>query len=600
MSSRSTTSQIGGWCLAGAVLVGGLANQGCVSADRHHDRLDRLAYEAIQAQREGLSPDTFFTLEPLAGETLREILVGRRDASTDIPGVYDVFEEAPSGEILQLTLIEALNIAAENSRAYQGRKEDVFASALRLEQQVDGFRNTYAGMMDTVFSVNGGGDETVRGLESGATVSLSRRLATGAELGGRLGVDLAKLLSGDEGDSLGLVGELTMSIPLLQGAGRETVLEPLVQARRDLMYAVYEFERFKHSFVVDVAGEYLNVLEQANRVENAVDNYRRLVGSVRRSARLSEAGRLEEIQVDQAKQDELRARESWIGAVLDFHRRMEAFQDTLGLPPDVQLRLEPEELENLASAQPIGEVPQAQVDVEAGPVDDADIELPPPDRTEAGRFEIGIAEAVNMALEQRLDLKVSRLQLEDAERRLRIARKEMQGRLDLTGSASVGEGRSLGSADQPDARLRLEEGNASAGLAFDFPWERVDEAVAYRQRLLALDQAERNLAQLEDRIRSEIRNLLRDLLQARESTAIQARSVELARRRVESTALFLEAGRAQIRDLLDAQQAFVDAQNALTSARVRYRIAELALQRDMGLLTVTDKGLYYEYEPDTD
>jgi outer membrane protein TolC len=572
--------------------------QGCVSADRHERRLDRLAYEAIQAQREGLSPDTSFTLEPMDGETMREILVGQRDAMADVPGVYDAFRDSPTGDVLVVTLMEALDIATENSRAYQSQKEQVFSSALRLEQQVDAFRNTYVGMMDTVFSVNGGGDETVRGLESGATLSLSRRLATGAELGGRFAVDLAKLLTGEEGESMGLVGELTLAIPLLQGAGRETVLEPLVQARRDLMYAVYEFERFKQSFVVSVADEYLSVLEQANRVENAADNYRRLVGGVRRSARLAEAGRLEEIQVDQAKQDELRARESWIGAVLDFHRRLESFQDTLGLPPDVDLRLDPSELTKLTAEQPIGDVPQAVVDASQGPVADEDIQLPSPERTDAGRFELQIEEAVELALTHRLDLMVSRLQLEDAERGVRIARKNLQGRLNLTGSASVGESRSLGSADQPDARLRVDEGNASVGLEFDFPWERVDEAVSYRQSLLARDQAARSLSQLEDRIRSEIRNLLRDLLQARESTAIQARSVDLARRRVESTALFLEAGRAQIRDVLDAQEDFVNAQNSLTTSRVRYRVAELALQRDMGLLTVTDKGLYYEYEPE--
>ena len=83
----------------------------------------------------------------------------------------------------------------------------------------------------------------------------------------------------------------------------------------------------------------------------------------------------------------------------------------------------------------------------------------------------------------------------------------------------------------------------------------------------------------------------------RESLLIQARSVKLAQKRVESTNLFLEAGRAQIRDLLEAQEALLSAQNALTAAIINYRVAELQLQRDMGVLKISEKGLWQEYSP---
>ena len=64
-----------------------------------------------------------------------------------------------------------------------------------------------------------------------------------------------------------------------------------------------------------------------------------------------------------------------------------------------------------------------------------------------------------------------------------------------------------------------------------------------------------------------------------------------------STNLFLQAGRAAIRDLLEAQEALVSAQNALTSAIVNYRIAELNLQRDLGTLEVGGDGLWTEFTP---
>ena len=50
--------------------------------------------------------------------------------------------------------------------------------------------------------------------------------------------------------------------------------------------------------------------------------------------------------------------------------------------------------------------------------------------------------------------------------------------------------------------------------------------------------------------------------------------------------MFLEAGRAEIRDLLESQEDLLSAQNELTAAIISYRVAELELQRDMGVLQV--------------
>ena len=65
-----------------------------------------------------------------------------------------------------------------------------------------------------------------------------------------------------------------------------------------------------------------------------------------------------------------------------------------------------------------------------------------------------------------------------------------------------------------------------------------------------------------------------------------------------STNLFLEAGRAEVRDVLDAQRSLLQAQNALTDALVSYRVSTLEMQRDMGVLQVDSEGLWTEYEPD--
>lgn len=131
----------------------------------------------------------------------------------------------------------------------------------------------------------------------------------------------------------------------------------------------------------------------------------------------------------------------------------------------------------------------------------------------------------------------------------------------------------------------------------DLALERTAERNAYRSSLIRFEQAVRNVQQLEDQVKLEVRNGLSRLLEAREGIRIQAEAVRVAERRVASTNLFLEAGRAEIRDLLKAQDALVNAQNALTASLVNYRVNELSLQRDLGRLEVNERGLWRDAEP---
>lgn len=64
--------------------------------------------------------------------------------------------------------------------------------------------------------------------------------------------------------------------------------------------------------------------------------------------------------------------------------------------------------------------------------------------------------------------------------------------------------------------------------------------------------------------------------------------------------MFFEAGRSELRDLLEAQSALLTARNALTSAVINYRMAELQFQRDAGILKIDDNGLLIEYESGED
>jgi outer membrane protein TolC len=208
------------------------------------------------------------------------------------------------------------------------------------------------------------------------------------------------------------------------------------------------------------------------------------------------------------------------------------------------------------------------------------------------------SEAIALAIEKRLDLRIALGRVYDAQRKVAVAADSLRADLTLLGGAAIGERRTLASAGQDDANLRFNEGRYDAILGMDLPLERTAERNLYRNSLIGFEQVVRDLQETEDQIKFEIRNNLRALLEARETVRIQALSVKVAERRVVSTDLFLQAGRAEVRDVLEAQEALLSAQNALTAALVQYRVAELEMQRDLGLLVVDEKGIWKEFTPE--
>lgn len=619
-------------CLSLAAVGSVAVGSGCLTPGNYRRDADQVAYRIItDKQTEALGRTEPFTIETPAETIRRRLLLdqhlpvagkaslGRHDIEPIKQWPDDEYLERPddldglaasydTSEPVRLTLLDALQIAAHENREYQTRKELVFAAALQLDLERDSFRRTWSGVLEGFFESNldelvviddkGNTDgQTVSGLERGGSLGLAQRFKSGISFTSLLGLDLASLLTQNRMFSRGVFGDASIAIPLMRGAGEFVVTEPLTQAERDVVYAIYEFEQFKHEFVVRIADDYLGVLRQGDQVENEEENYRGLITSTRRARRLADAGRLPEIQVDQSVQDELRARNRWVAAVEAYQRRRDAFKLTLGLPADARMELDSAELEQLAARAAQVMPSEAPRDSEGSAAADDPITLVPPGQGPVGPYELDETEAIITALEHRLDLRVALGQVHDAQRKVAVAADQLRADITLLGSGFVGERRSIASAGLDDANLRLDEGLYSVLLTVDLPLERTAERNAYRASLIRLEQAIRDLQELEDEVKLAVRDRLSELLEFRETIQIQALAVTVAKRRVESTNLFLEAGRAEIRDVLEAQESLVSAQNTLTAALVNYRVGELALQRDLGVLAVNDRGLWREYVP---
>ena len=613
------------YCLrAGRPLFGAallcLLLSGCRSPRAWHDDADATARALITAaQQEAVGRTEPIRIES-PQQTLRRKLILEQDlphAAAATLGIHDLAagdawdpaahlgeaaDQMPPWEgpvPVRVSFVEALQIGARFGRDYQRAKEDLFATALALDLECDDFRRTFTGALAGLFNSADNSDDRQDGVQGSADLGVSRRFRNGVELSSALAVDLVRLLTQDRSSSFGIHADASISIPLLRGSGRLVVRESLTQAERNLIYAVRTFERFKRSFAVQIASGYLGVLEDLQQVRNQEENYKRIVASTRRARRRADAGEMPEFEFDQAVQDELRARDRWIRARQTHSGSLDNFKTTLGLPADASIDLRQEELETLRARESAltegasiadysGEIPPA----------DAPVELQEPARESAGPFEFSPERAVRLALDARLDMRTAVERTEDAARAVMVAADNLRAELTLFADGSAGAGRSIGQAGEDDARLRPERGDYSALLQLDLPLERTAERNAYRNSLVALEQAVRSVQDLEDRIKLDIRNGLRNLLQAREGVLIQAQAVRLARQRVRSTDLFLQAGRAAIRDVLEAEEALLNAQNSLTSALVRYRLGELELQRDLGLLTVTVDGMLSEFNPE--
>lgn len=556
-----------------AFFAWGLAFASCRSPEAWRREADRRAEHLIALHRPAAVGESGALSIERPSDTFRRRLI----AEQGLPSLAELRPSEPSadaGAIAKLSIGDALRIGARNSREYQDAKEDVFRAALALDLRQDEYRHSFAALASGTYSDRRGGETPVRGIETAGALSAQQRLAAGGAIAARLAVDLVQLLTLDRDSAYGLLADATITIPLLRGVGRDIVQEPMRQAERNLIYALYDFERTRRAFAARVVGEYLGALQQQRTARNAEDNERRIAQATDRAQRLAEAGRLPEIQADQARQDLLRARERTIAARFAAEQRLDRFKITLGLSSDARIALDEAELDRLASDG-------AASDPVAGfAFADGDASVP---AAQVERW-------VRAALRDRLDLRAALSRVEDARRAARVAADALRSGLSLELAASAGERRSLGSAASGDASLDFGKGNVSAKLGWDWPWRRTAERNAWRESLLALDRAQRRAEETEDQVKAQVRDAARGLAQAHQTYEIQRQAVAVARRRIESVDLFLQAGRAQIRDLLEAQEALVSAQNALTAAVVARRAAELTLLRDLERLRVDEDG----------
>ena len=289
----------------------------CRSARAHREEADQVAQGIItQARHQALGRDEPFDLRPASDTLRRRLLRGQELPVVDpaslglgavvLPSqVRDRALAEADAEALATSPVEtgtivldlpgALQVAAANSHRYQDHKDAIFRAALGLDLERDDYRLHWDGSAGVEAIADLLPGEDLLGIEAGAGLGARRRFRSGITVAGALGLDLVKLLSFDKASAFGLVFDGSIRIPLLRGSSRFILEEPLRQAERSVIYAIYRFERMRQEFAVEVAEQFLQVLLEADRSANAAANHRTLVAATQRAEHLAEAGRLPEI-----------------------------------------------------------------------------------------------------------------------------------------------------------------------------------------------------------------------------------------------------------------------------------------------------------------
>lgn len=512
---------------------------GC-RASYYRKSADREVYKIIQAkQQQVLGKTNAFSIQtPYSSRQPK-----------DIPAKEIVQQRQQTDKEL-LNLTDALSIAIQKNRQYQLRKENLYLSALTLTRERYQFRPQFLAGSTATGERSPNGDKSVR---VASRAGADQLLKTGGRIGVDIANDLLRFYTGDPRRSAVSTISVNLVQPLLRGAGAEIAAESLTQAERNVIYEVRNFSHYQNTFAVEVVSTYFRLLQQQDNVRNQYNNYLSLV-AFREQAQDLAVDRLAAIQADQAKQNELRAKNSYIQAVERYQSSLDQFKITLGLPLSHDLRLE---TNVLAEVESIG--------------------LTPVPVTEAEAFQI--------ALDHRLDFLNEVDIFEDSKRKIKVAANRLKPDLNIFADASL-------QSERPTdyAKFDLNDYRAAAGVQLNLPLDRLLERNAYQSALLSFERQIRTLSLFVDDIRDSVRQGLRSLEEARQTYEIQKNAKDLADRTVESAELLFRAGRTEARDVLEAQNERLSAYNAATQALVNYHLTRLRLLIDMGILkTEEDK-----------
>lgn len=219
-------------------------------------------------------------------------------------------------------------------------------------------------------------------------------------------------------------------------------------------------------------------------------------------------------------------------------------------------------------------------------------------------FDIPMEQAVQTALENRVDLMNQRAIVMDARRQIEVIANQLRSQLDLRFEGEV-QTLPLGAGSQAPLEFRRDQSSFRAGIGFTTPLDQVRERNAYRESLINYQRARRAYMQFEDQLKIEIRQEWRQLNVLKQTFEISRLNLRLAAMQydqsVEQTtapATATTGGGSQSQNtglnLLNALNSVLQAQNNLIQIWADYETNRLNIHRDMGIMQIDERGTWLD------
>jgi outer membrane protein TolC len=459
-------------------------------------------------------------------------------------------------EEIELDLPALLAYSIEHAPEYRSEKERLFLATLSLiiERHLWGprFFNTLSA--DLSGTPESGDYDTA--LDIVNDFSITQRLPYGGTASVSALVNYTNLLqqastntSADETQSTGL--SAAINLPLLRGSG-QVAREDLIQAERDLIYAVREFERFRREFFVDISNTYFNLLRQEQQIKNQERQLEGLTRLADQQQAFFEAEQISRFEADDAAAQVLFGKSDLAQVVDDYATSLDSLKLRIGMPVE----------------QPLV-------------ITRVEITVPQPALKEAESVRIG--QAVRLDLQTRAD------QVDDARRAVKVAKDNLGGDLDLNAAVDLN---SDSNRDIDGVDLELGDSDYRLGLEYSAPIDRKIELAQYRSSLVDLERSRRDYRVQRDRVALDIRDAIREIKRARLTLQLQDENVNLAERRLESLRIKDKRVKDNIapRRIIEGEEDLLDALNRRDQSLADLQTSVLNYLLQTGQMRVDGQG----------
>ena len=266
---------------------------------------------------------------------------------------------------------KAVELSIRHSPEYQSALENLYLSAMAVSRERFNYDVRFYGGDSVLASYSG--DSSIR---NSANVRAERRLATGGDWLIGLANSITWSLNNGTWQSSGSLLNVSVTQPLLRGAGRKVALESLTQSERNFLAAVRQMVLFRQGhytrIVTGSSGRHTSapsgssgantpslgsgfygLLEGQIQIQNQRRNMIGLEDNLDRLKEMFEAGQLENIsQVEQTRQNLLMSQSNLLGQINTYQANIETYIRSLGLPPDLEISISDPLLEQFQLTSP--------------------------------------------------------------------------------------------------------------------------------------------------------------------------------------------------------------------------------------------------------